>query len=243
MATQASNPEAKAATEDTGSDGAGQAVETLSAADAGVQTTPRAAPPPVALRQEASQSPGSGSSTPATGTSSPSSEDSSLVTRLDAEGGEGDGDGHEEEHREREASEPAAPAQGGDAARAVSGDRAAGVLSRRVQNILQYDLDDKLSPARGRGFGDAAEGPGPRVLRARMQPANNAAGALHRAPQQRPNQQRRSDAIQRAGPHVHHGPIVERTSDAENENVDENGFDFAVPGAWEPVPMLAATWG
>jgi len=105
--------------------------------------------------------------------------------------------------------------------------------ARRVYDMVHtvHDdelVDDKIDTPVIRAIGSGA----PRVLHARMQPSNNAAGALHRPSGHHHHM------------HHHHGPTVERSSDAlRGDSVEEGNFDFVVPGAWEPSPLLAATWG
>ena len=86
-----------------------------------------------------------------------------------------------------------------------------------------------------------------------MQPSANATGALYRphnrvlprgvvyAPSVVDERGRlRPAAVRPAGG----GGVSNGSGGDENAGPEvPDSFDFAVPGAWEPNPMLAATWG
>ena len=125
-----------------------------------------------------------------------------------------------------------------------------GMAGRRVFGGMIHADDDKLSPHTVREIGsmESAVMPmAPRVLHARMQPSANAAGALHRPPQGRANPSARGvifapsvvDERGRLRPANGGGGGDENSSATEVPD----SFDFSVPGAWEPNPLLAATWG
>ena len=119
---------------------------------------------------------------------------------------------------------------------------------RRLHGIVLQPEEDKLSPHTVRAIGsmDSAAMPmAPRVLHARMQP-NVGGGAM-----------RHGQRVSAAARGVVFAPSVVdergrlRPAAAAGGGGDENAapepvpdsFDFSVPGAWEPNPMLAATWG
>jgi hypothetical protein len=117
--------------------------------------------------------------------------------------------------------------------------------------------DDKLSPHTVREIGsmESAEMPmAPRVLHARMQPSANAAGALHRP--HHPHDRRANPSARGV---IFAPSVVDERGRLRPANGGGGGggggdevsaptevpdsFDFSVPGAWEPNPLLAATWG